>query len=224
MQHDVYGRPALEKSLYSFRTGQGAAAIPDELLFDYLCAFVEEACEHECRESAHANLSAKDALATMARAVMSELVQTIPLNANLMKAAKKYKVTADVIAQLLVARGLFKPRSDSDWTDDRESLGAMGAQLLVGEAMAYSLSQRAPWLQAEPAPVVTRQLRDHNVDVSGLVKSDGVDLHTTFRPSRERWFGPDEVAVASKHCALHGHRDLHKAQNLSNPMLPCTCR
>lgn len=162
----------------------------------------------------------------MARAVMNELVQTIPGNPNLMRATTKYKVTTDMIASLLVAKGIYKPRSDAEFTDDGNA--AMGAHLL-GEAMAFSLPP-SPWLKAEPAPRVGRQLVQHGPeDVSGLVKGEHVDpatLIATRETARVRalWAGAaPEVAQAAPSCPVHGGREIHKAMNLWNPMLPCTC-
>ncbi len=220
---DIYGRP-LKKGLYAFRDSTGTdAEVPDSLLYDYLCAFIEEAYEHESREREHADLNAKEQLSQMARAIMNELVTTIPRNRNLMRATTKYSVTTSVIEQLLVAKGIYKPRADSEWRSDADGNAAMGA------SFAYSLPP-SPWMQSEPAPRVGRTLVDHTpANVASLVKAEVVDPFEAIR-SREAarvhalWPGsaPAEVRI-SPECQVHGGRDITKAQNLWNPMLPCTC-
>jgi hypothetical protein len=225
---DHFGRP-LAKGIYAFRGSKGDAELPDEYLYDYLCSFIEEAYEHERREPEHQQLDAKEQLGMMARAVMNELVQTIPTNANLMRATKKYRVTTASIEQILVAKGIYKPRADSTFTDDGNA--AMGAAMLAtGGAFAFSHQPR-PFLVPEPAPVVARSLTPRGPeDASGLVKSeDPRDPHLAFQARhgdevRRLWAGAaSPVAQPAPSCPVHGGREIHKAMNLWNPMLPCTC-
>lgn len=223
---DVYGRD-LSKGIYAFRGTRLDAALPEEYLYDYLCAFIEEAYEQESREPAHRTLNAKEQLSTIATAVMNELVQTIPGNPNLMRATKKYKVNAAGVAQILVQRGIYKPRADSEFSGDDPSYLAMGAPALVGEAMAFSVPPSG-WFKSESAPVVLRTMVDHTDDASSLVKSDYDDphLHVTAREGarvRALWKSEDVPAQASPSCPVHGGREYQKSQNLWNPMQPCTC-
>lgn len=228
---DKAGRTLKKGGLYSFKNiDKDAAKIPAKYLFDYLCAFIEEAYEHEKKEPAHRTIEAKDLPSHMARAIMGELVQCISTNANLMRACKKYNCTQDSIAQLLVAKGIMKPKSDTMWTDS-DSARAMGASLLSeGEVMTYS--QPAPWLQQEATPRIGKPILAAPVDdVSTQVIDDHVDpaRALSMRKSAEmRMLWPESLAIAdaniSESCPVHGGREMHKAMNLWNPMLPCSCQ
>lgn len=220
VDQDIAGRP-LSKGLYSFRR-TGGAALPDEYLYDYLAAFVEEACEHECGEDAHKNLEAKNQLKGLARAIMGELVQTIPENPNLMRAVQKFRVTAATIERMLVDHGYYKPQSDG-WTDDAASLRAMGGEALALSFAALDVDPYGrPGVELAPRPVD---------DVSHLLaKSEPVDPYAEIRArqvaqTRALWGSAPELtpqAIAAD-CPVHTGRDISKAQQLWNPMLPCTC-
>lgn len=227
---DVAGRALKKGGLHTFRhVGRDATKIPTKYLFDYLCAFIEEAYEHEKDEPMHRKVEASDLPGRMARAIMGELVQCMPTNANLTRACKKYNCTQDTIAQLLVAKGILKPKSDTMWTDS-DGAKAMGAGLLSeGEVMAYS--QPPPWMQQEPAPRIGRDIMKAEVgDVSHLVIDDHVDpaMALVIRKSAEmRMLWPESMVSAdsniSESCPVHGGREMHKSMNLWNPMQPCAC-
>lgn len=224
---DMAGRP-LAKGLYAFRNTQREATLPDEYLYDYLCSFVEEAYEHESKEDAHANLSAKDQLMAMSRAIMNELVQSMPSNPNLMRAAKKFTVTKDSVAMLLVQKGIYKPKSDSQWVDDMDSWRA-----LTGESMMLSMDHAAlPFdIRAQPGIAVHRPPAADGSHL--LAKSDPVDPVADLAARRAAQtahiYGglgvPSGAAVPtlSASCPVHNGRDITKAQNLYNAQQPCTC-
>lgn len=225
---DQYGRP-LSKGLYSFRNSGRDAPIPDEYLYDYLCAFVEEAYEHESREAEHSQLSDKDRLRELARAVMHELVQTIPQNPNLMRAAKQWPLTVDAVAKLLVAKGIHKPRADSEWTSDADSMAAMHAPT-EGEVLSLSFATSdfdmhgRPGMSLAPPPVD---------NVAHLMKSEApIDPFEDIRRREAQrvadlWKSAGVVEMApaqiAADCPVHNGRDVSKAQQLWNPMLPCKC-
>lgn len=229
---DPAGR-ALAKGLYAFRDPGGRDQdLPEEYLYDYLCAFIEEAYEHESREPEHQQLQAREQVVEMSRAVMSELVQTIPRNKNLMRAAKKYDVTRASIEAILVVRGIFKPRAGSAYSDDGNS--AMGAHSLTAAIGDFAFSRSheiAPFLQPELAPPTARKIAVRHDDVSHLVKSDAMDPARVFIEGGRRGAEArgvvarmaDPVARAAPECPVHTGREIHKAMNLWNPMLPCTC-
>ena len=222
--YDLAGR-VLRKGVYAFRHSERDAKLPDDYLYDYLCAFIEEAYEHEVREKQHQPLNAKDQLTTIARAIMAELVQTLPTNPNLMRACKKYSCSADTVAQMLVEKGLHRPAADSDWTDDIQSIMAMG-----GEAMAYSLDAAMP--EQDPYARPGLALTDPPpADASHMLKSDYVDPYAEIQAreaARVRALWPEtapELAKAnvSADCPVHGGRDFSKAQQVWNPLQPCLC-
>lgn len=206
------------------------AKLPAKYLFDYLCSFIEEAYEHEKHEPMHRKVEAADLPVSMARAIMGELVQTLPKNPNLMRACKKYSCTQDTIEKLLIAKGIMKPKSDTLWTDS-DGARAMGADILA-EAEVMSYSKPATWLQNEPAPRAGIQLRTvEAADASSLVTDDHVDpaLQLAMRKSVElRQLWPESLqapahATMADNCPVHGGRDMTKSMNLFNPMQPCTC-
>lgn len=220
VEYDLSGQ-ILSKGLHAFRHAKGDDALPEEYLYDYLCAFVEEAYEHEKEEDAHKNLKAEDGLRSIARSIMSELVMTIPQNPNLKRACAKFPCTADSIAGLIVAKGMHRPAADSDWTDDMESIFAMG-----GEAMAYSMTAHGmvPDHQARPG------LQLHKSSPYVMRDEPGEDPFEAIRQrkaafTKSLWstYQPPKEYKIDQHCPVHGGRDISKAHQLSNPMQPCTC-
>lgn len=227
---DAAGRP-LKKGLYAYDlSGQKPEALPEEYLYDYLTAFVENAYESESQEVQHSKLDAHDQVSTMASSVMNALVTLMPKNANLMRACKKFSVTKQVVERLLVEQGFYKPRADSEFTDD--GLGAMGALLLAQEDFAYS-HQPVPFLSedmfAVPGLVVRGPVEEPADDL--VVKSEAGDPHELLAAAHRRaafaqWGDgpsgvPDQTPIAA--CPIHDGRDIHKAQMLNHGMLPCTC-
>ena len=234
MPADAYGRPMIKGGLHSFRDPHsGPKPLPPAYLFPYLCSFVEEAYEHEAREPEHKFSNARDLSKTMARAVMGELVQTMPYDTNLRRACQKYKCTVDTIEKLLVTKGILKTQSDA-MPDDEDSLAAMGASMIGGTvSMAYS--EPSPWMQKSDPHVnvgVGRLVNRGPANVAHTLRDDSADPHALVRKGIEaqvyshgRQLGgyspPVEVTVAAS-CPVHA-RELHKSQNLWNPMGPCTC-
>lgn len=223
-------------SLYDFTSKhqqKDAAKIPDKYLLDYLCSFVEEAYEHEAREPKHKNVPAENRAGHFARLVMNELVQAITTNKNLMRAAQRYNVNVNVIERILVSKGILKPKSDSDWTD-KDSAQAMGANALAadvaGEGMAYSAP--SAWMQPDPFAPEGRPLHKGPVDnVAAQVVDDSIDPSTSLQSfqaaqARALWPGSEPVggATIAPDCPVHNGADMTKAQNLWNPMAPCTCK
>jgi len=231
---DAEGRPLIKGSLHSFRDPYNGKPnkLPAAYLFPYLCAFVEEAYEHECMEPAHKFENAADLPKAMARAVMSELVQTMPKDTNLRRACAKYKCTVDTIAELLTSKGILKTRSDAMPTDS-DAHHAMGAGML-GESVVMAYSKPAPWVQKsdphvnigvgrlvnrEPANVA-HLLRDDTHDPHELVRK-GIEARTLSHGTQLGGYSP-AVANTAVGCPVH-RREMHKSHNLWNPMAPCTC-
>lgn len=221
-------------SLYDFTSKhqqKDAAKIPDKYLLDYLCSFVEEAYEHEAREAKHKNVPAEERAPHFARLVMNELVQAITTNKNLLRAVQRYNVNASVIERILVSKGILKPQSDSAWTD-KDSAQAMGANALAGEVesdMAYSAPNA--WMQPDPFAAEGRPLHKGPVDnVAAQVADDSVDPSASLQSfqaaqARALWSEsqPAGGATIAPDCPVHNGADMTKAQNLWNPMAPCTC-
>lgn len=231
---DIDGRPVLQKGgLHKFMSysAKQDAPLPDKFLFDYLCSFVEEAYEHEKREPEHKHTThflSGSLPEYFARLIMGELVQCMPKNKNLMRAAKKYKVTQDVIARLLVAKGIIKPKSDTMWTDS-DSARAMGASLLAeSEPMAYS--QEHSWMQGAPYAVGLNMRKAAPDNVANQIVDNSIDPASALRirksvELRDLWGQGDQAVVANvaDDCPVHGGRDMSKSMNLHNVMTPCTC-
>jgi len=230
---------ALMKGLYQFQ-GSGTGEVPDQYLYDYLCAFVEEAYEHERQEKVHQNAlvppsstgaSIEDVWAT---AVFSELVSMMGSNANLKRAAVKYNVTKDVIAHILRSKGLVRPFSDAGtWTTDYDSMRAMDGEG-VTRPLVLSESARAQYrdivpdpfghnvgvalAKAEPAPTAPLFIDDSHDPHGNLAKAERARLALVDYRQNAEW-RPN----VSPTCMIHGSADLTKSMNLSNPHARCTC-
>jgi len=231
---DAEGRPLIKGGLYSFRDPHDGKArlLPAAYLFDYLCAFVCEAYEHEVTEPAHKFTNVRDLPTTMARAIMGELVVRMTKDTNLRRACQKFKCTVDTIATLLVKKNILKTHSDAMPTDS-DSAAAMGAGMLSeAEVMAYS--KPSPWMQKSDSHVhigVGRLVDRTPENLAHTLIDDSQDPHALVRKSirdsvvehGSQLAHPEEVAVTrSADCPVHA-REIHKAMNLWNPMGPCTC-
>jgi hypothetical protein len=206
--------------------------IPQEYLYDYLCGCIEQAYERESRETEHQNVSAKDQLTAMASAVMHSLVRDMRYNGDVRRACTAYKVTRDVVAAILISKGIYKPKADSDWASDLDSNAAMGMPMnegIAGSVFAFS-NPPTPFIGQQETPPRTHTLVDRTIDVSHLVKSDDRDPHVPLRAAelaRMRALYGTGLEVAQPNvaadCPVHNGKDISKAQNLHNPMQPCTC-
>lgn len=203
-------------------------SVPEEYLYDYLLAVIEEGYECQRRETAHRTLTAHDQLDALACAVMCWLVRRMVYDHNLVRASRSHGgVTKDVVARILVERGFARPASDIYDHDDRSGNSAMGAML----SEHLELSRKVPWVQAEPAPVVGRVLADRGPeDVSHLVKSEEADpfaelMRRRREEARQHWTVEDPGAAVNVHatCPVHNGRDVTKSHQLHNPHLPCLC-
>jgi hypothetical protein len=229
----------MQKGLYQFQ-GLGSGEVPDQYLYDYLCAFVEEAYEHERQEKVHQNTlvppsstgaSIEDVWAT---AVFNELVSMMGSNANLKRAAVKYNVTKDVIAHILRSKGLVRPFSDAGtWTSDYDSMRAMDGEG-VTRPLVLSESARAQYrdivpdpfghnvgvalAKAEPAPTAPLFIDDSHDPHGNLAKAERARLALVDYRQNAEW-RPN----VSPTCMIHGSADLTKSMNLSNPHARCTC-
>lgn len=221
---DVAGRP-LRKGLHAF-DGSREVTLPDSYLYDYLCAFVHEAYEHEIGEAAHQPMEAKDQLQMVAKAIFGELLQYAVKNSNLMRAITQHPQSAKTIGAILVRDGVHRPQADSDWTsDDMQSHVAMGL-----EPMAYSMTVRD--VQQDILAHTGTALVDRTPEnAAHLVKGDeGTALDALrgarARNMRELWGLADDDAGAptvDAACPIHGGADISKAHMVWHGMLPCTC-
>lgn len=226
VMHDIHGR-ALRTTL-----NKSDDRVPEEYLYDYLCANIEDCYEQQRRETEHQNVSARDQIKAMAQNVMHDLVKRLRWDPNLVRACKRYSVTMPVVEAILIEKGIYKPRADSDWASDKDQNAAMGmpvAQGIPGSVFAFSMPAN-PWQKSELAPSVNREMRDFTQDVSHLVKSDDRNPFTALQHAEEvrmraLYGGGDSNAVANvaSDCPVHNGVDINKAQNLHNAMLPCTC-
>ena len=215
---DPAGR-SLKKGLDVFALP--GTSVPDSHLYDYLCAFVEEALEHEKRECAH-QAPTTDTAEFWAGKVFGEFVGYRAANKNLQRADKKFKVTKESIATILESKGLVKTASDA------VSSGRDFWDAPTSRSSTMQFSQRAPWVQADPTAAVGRKIVkaepeqalfiDDTRDPSQVVRERQASLH------KAAWSVPEAVYAADNHgtCQIHG-REVHKAMNLSNPHLKCTC-
>ena len=223
-----YARLA-KSALYGFSDPMGRdAAIPEAYLQDYLCAFVEEALEHERKEKEHRNKIVPkdgDLASYYAKCVMGELVRKMPQNKNLSRAAKKFKVNRDYLAALIRDEGMLPPEGEGyGYTDDYDSwmsmgfAGRQGTNTLKLSEEPSAWAQGAPGIRTAPAPATVE------------VYDDRSDPHAMLRKSREHiarnaWGIPDADAPSpnvDSACLIHG-RDLYKSMNLDNPYAKCSC-
>lgn len=225
LERDVHGRAQLRKGLYMFRNCKGDEKLPEQYLYDYLCSAIEQAYEEESREPAHQNLEARAQLQALSSAVLGAIVGLLPSNANLKRACLKYKVTKDVVARILVQKGLFAPKTDSGWTSDEDSLRAMGV-----DSLRLSLKPFVLGHDADPGHRPgTMVVRPAEANVMHLLKSDDGDPHLAFRGHAARaqeslWQLPEAPALAPlPDCPVHTGLDMTKSQTLYKPNLPCTC-
>jgi hypothetical protein len=221
---DMHGR-ALRKGLHAFRSDASTPDLPPQYMYDYLVHFVEEACEHECREQEHQNVAAQDKLRVVARGVMGELLQAMLRDRNLKRAVDQFSPNVDTICRILTSHGIFQGMTHDGWEKDEASHNAMG----VTESFAYSLDHAMPAVDPLGRPGVAR-VEQQIENVAHLVKSDVGDPHQLFaahgRAQARALWGHEAPAAASTvdhRCPVHGGLDLTKAQNLWNPMQPCTC-
>lgn len=220
---DAYGR-TLSKGWYDFlNPSPQASALPEDMLYDYLVAAVEQAYEHESRESAHRGLATVGRkLDEMARAVMLSLVQAAPNNRNLRRAMAACPCDKASVAQMLTAHGIYQGGHDGGWTSDQDSHAAM----MGISGGTFALSQN-------PEAIRPLTVRHDPGSVAHLVKSDAID---PFAFARNRMlrnearmraaFAPDVVSKGGNidaRCPVHGTLDAYKSMNLHNPMAPCTC-
>jgi len=213
--------PTLKKGLYAFDTpGQKGRKLADNLLPQYLAAFVEQAYEHEKRECEHMENKPSgydDQLNFFAMRIMNELVIYMRSNADLMAAGKD--ATGASIASILRNSGLIQP--DVSGFDNSEGNGWTGEAALVR-------SKAAKWIQEDPTARPDPQMVDHHTP--GDYIDDTVDPMVELRKSRDaearRAFTapePEFMVKGDGDCPLHGYGDLTKTQNLQTPMGKCTC-
>ncbi len=198
----------LLKGMYEFTDGdgKGVTSLPDNLLPQYLAAFVEEAYEHEKRECEHkknAPTGHDEQVAFFARRVFNELVVCMRKNKDLMRAGKG--VTSGSIASILRNSGLVQP--DVSGYANPEGNGL--------EPMAYSESPR----QARLAAAAKGEFIDDTIDpFAALQKAQAAQHHSVWRVPEMTF-----IAKGSSDCPIHGQRDLTKMMNLANTHGRCTC-
>jgi len=212
--------PSLKKGLYAFEVDGKGRKLSDNLLPQYLAAFVEQAFEHEKQECEHMEnkpAGYTDQLTFYAQRIMNELVMYMRNNADLTAAGKD--ATSETIAAILRNSGLIQP--DVSGFDNPEGNGWSGEASLVR-------SGASPWLQDDPAVRPAAQMAEHHKQASFI--DDTADPAIALRKSnvvkRQRAFTapePEFVVKGDGGCPIHGYGDLTKMQNLSLPMGKCTC-
>ncbi|MDQ3169797.1 MAG: hypothetical protein M3Q55_06640 [Acidobacteriota bacterium] len=231
---------ALRKGLYAYAGGD-ASAVPDKFLHEYLCGFIEEAYEAQSRESTHARMARN--VDYMAARVLTQLVQYIPKNANLARAATQFAVTADVVATILRAKRIIAAPDMEGLGNDSDAHTAMGHYDIprsvdpmlrsMSPALAAQASVR-PWFSGDPlakgAEGVRRAAKPARPDGNALVIDDTADpaarlAKSQHQRARALWDLKDGHVVANvdQDCIIHGNRDLTKSQNLRNAYVVCSC-
>jgi len=212
--------PTLKKGLYAFEGDAKGRKLADNLLPQYLAAFVEQAYEHEkleCEHMANKPAGYTDQLEFYAQRVMNELVVYMRTNPDLLAAGKD--ATSVSIAAILRNSGLIQP--DVSGFDNSEGNGWTGEQPLVR-------SGASPWLQEDPAVRPSPQMTDHHKQASFIddTEDPAIALRKSQDAQRARAFTAEEsefVVKGDGDCPLHGYGDLTKMQNLLLPMGKCTC-
>ncbi len=226
---------SMRKSLYTFNlTDRGTGTkISDVLLFDYLCAFIEEAHEQESREVQHRNpVAGEDFYENFAQPVMSELVQYIPLNPNLARAAAKYKITVASIAAIMKQKGMIKPPTDGQtdhgdkWSSDLDSMNAMGLNERQGPTGEVLMTSDARYdVREEPdakrdlvlskGPEMVQFGYDGH-EITGLVgRASQANIHGRYADV------PMVKANYDPSCLKHG--DIHSANYAHEAFVKCSC-
>lgn len=141
------GTDELSKGLYKFG-GYGAKdanLLPPEYLAAYLDAFIEEAYEHESRETEHTEGQTVVGMGTtlpmyFANLVFNELVSYMTGNKNLLAAAKKFKVDVQYVCDRITDMGLIQPQAEA--AKDRGSFdsGYSDSDPIMGSPFAKSTS------------------------------------------------------------------------------------
>jgi len=226
-----HGDTMLRKGLYSFDLSgrSNTQALPENLLYEYLCAFIEEACEHERHEPEHRNPTAgEDIYAARAMPVMHELVQYVPKNPNLKRAVQKFKVTTEVIAEIMKQKGFVKPPTDGHhdhgdyWSHDYDSAQAMGAGMPRGpaaESLMASVTARPD--ASRPLTLTGRGPRMVRYQDDDRTVGPVEQLHKSR--VRAHYADDGNMRVVSSACIIHGSRDLTKEQNFATPYAECRC-
>jgi hypothetical protein len=214
--------PTLKKGLYAFDLGSEnkGRKLSDNLLPQYLAAFVEQAYEHEKQECEHMKnkpAGYDDQLTFYAQRIMNELVIYMRNNPDLLAAGQD--ATGNSIANILRNSGLIQP--DVSGFDNNEGNGWTGEAALVR-------SGESPWLQEDPAARPTPQMTDHHKQASFIDDAEDptIALRKANAAKRQRAFTapePEFVVKGDGDCPVHGYGDLTKMQNLVTPMGKCTC-
>ena len=217
----------LRKGLYAFdlSNSTNTGTVPETLLGDYLASFIQEALEHEKREPAHRNPTGGENLYEyFATPILHELVQFIPRNENLARAAKKFKVTAEYIEAVMKDCGMIKPTTDAHkdhgdyWSSDWDSMSALGGDSARGPMQESLLaSKQAPWVQ--PDPLATRSLR-LAAEVSPLTMPERPPVVVRALP-RVAPPAPMPTPNYDPGCLMHG--DTGKMQMQHESFVRCSC-
>lgn len=221
--YDAFGRP-LSKGWYDFmHPEESAASLPEDMLYDYLVAAVEQAYEHESRERQHGGLdTVHRKLDEMARAVMLSLVQAAPNNANLRRAMAACPCDKASIAQMLTAHGIYRGGHDGGWTSDQDSFDVMAGIKGATFALSHNPDAIRPIAAHRPPDNVAHLVKSDNVDPYAAIAARQLSHEARMRAALH----PDTVTRGpnvSADCPVHNGRDLTKSMNLYNPMTPCTC-
>ena len=214
--------PSLKKGLYAFELSGSESKgrkLADNLLPQYLAAFVEQAYEHEKQECEHMKnkpTGYDDQLNFFAMRIMNELVVYMRNNPDLLAAGKD--ATGASIASILRNSGLVQP--DVSGYTNNEGNG------YAGEVAHYS--KQAPWIQEDPGARPSAQLADRHEQGSFIddTEDPAIALRKAQIAATRRAFTapePEFVVKGDGDCPVHGYGDLTKMQNLLIPPGHCTC-
>lgn len=204
------GTDELSKGLYKFG-GYGAKdanPLPPEYLAAYLDAFIEEAYEHESRETEHTEGQTVVGMGTtlpmyFANLVFNELVSYMTGNKNLLAAAKKFKVDVQYVCDRITDMGLIQPQAEA--AKDRGSFdsGYSDSDPIMGSPFAKSTSSLdAAFAAYESEQKGVSLLKSEQVFVSldeGETLSDVFAKSQHARDSRIRsMYGSDGIEESEK--------------------------
>ena len=193
---DTAGR-VLRKGLHSF---ESSPALPDDYLYDYLRAFVEQSASSALQKSDGADVPTQ---------VMRDLVRYIGENPELARASASVGgCTKETVAQILLEKSGERSVPPDVFT----------------QAVPWFDTDPAPVVERNMAP---RGLGDvsHLVKSDGdLDPFQAIQLRQRAAV-HALWDVPELPATltAVDNCPVHSGRDITKSMNLWNPMQPCMC-
>lgn len=245
------GLDRLTKGLHEFHCppGQRGTKLPDDLIMDYLDAFIEEAYEHEYKEERHRapSLEGGDPYMKLARAVYNELLVFAVHNPNLRRAIQKFKIRNPLyVLKRMVAQGLCRVNTENYEANRQAQVGGYWPEKVEPLSMESPTQVQYGYHKSdsmgEAFAATERAMTEHNIKGGHRraegpemvqLQDDDIDPFAALKKSIDakpdalgRHFVMDQgkvVAQSNHNCPIHGLADLTKSQNLTNIYVQCTC-